>query len=52
MTPRELMKRLLVDHGIFIKDLSSKTNGGKYVRIAIRDKEDNDRLLEALKECF
>lgn len=52
MTPRELMKRLLIDHEIFIKDLSSKTNGGKYVRIAVRDTEDNDRLIEALKECF
>ncbi|MCQ2563552.1 MAG: aminotransferase class I/II-fold pyridoxal phosphate-dependent enzyme [Mogibacterium sp.] len=52
MTPRELMKRLLIDHEIFIKDLSSKTKGGKYVRIAVRDTEDNDRLIEALKECF
>ena len=52
VTPRQLMKRLLVDQGIFIKDLSSKTNGGKYVRIAVRDTEDNDRLLAALRECM
>jgi histidinol-phosphate/aromatic aminotransferase/cobyric acid decarboxylase-like protein/choline kinase len=44
----ELTKRLLVEHDIFIKDLSAKIKGGQYIRLAVRDKKDDDRLLEAL----
>ena len=36
-------------YGILIKDLTAKV-GDKYIRIAIRNKEDNDRLCAALKE--
>ena len=45
-----LLKKLLISYKIFIKELSSKTNGGNYLRIAIRDTEDNDRLLNALRK--
>ena len=48
-SPRELLKALLFKHQLLVKDLSSKT-GGKYLRIAVRNTEDNDILLEALKE--
>lgn len=44
----EIVKVLLVKHGLFIKDLSSKT-GGEYIRLAVRDYADNNRLLSALK---
>ena len=37
------------EHHILIKELSNKT-GGKYVRLAVRDTEDNDMLVAALKE--
>ena len=47
---RGLLKKLLISYRIFIKELSSKTNGGNYLRIAIRDTEDNDRLLDALRK--
>ena len=47
--PKELLKALLFKHQLLIKDLSSKT-GGKYVRIAVRNTEDNDMLVAALKE--
>ena len=47
--PKELMKALLFKHQILIKDLVSKT-GGKYLRLAVRNAEDNDQLLAALKE--
>ena len=40
--------RLLKDN-ILIKDLSGKIDNGKqYIRIAIRDREDNEKLQRAL----
>ena len=47
--PKELLKALLFKHQILIKDLVAKT-GGKYLRLAVRNAEDNDQLLAALKE--
>ena len=47
--PKELLKALLFKHQILIKDLVAKT-GGKYLRLAVRNAEDNDQLLDALKE--
>jgi histidinol-phosphate/aromatic aminotransferase/cobyric acid decarboxylase-like protein len=44
-----LTKELFVRHSILIKDLSKKMKNGEYVRIAIRNEEDNDRLTNALK---
>lgn len=46
----ELTKKLLVKHNLLIKDLSAKINEGQYVRFAVRNTADNDRLLLALKE--
>lgn len=47
---KELTEKLLVDHNILIKDLSEKLKGKRqYVRIAVRKKEENERLLEALR---
>jgi histidinol-phosphate/aromatic aminotransferase/cobyric acid decarboxylase-like protein len=48
--PRALTKRLLVRHDLLIKDLSGKTGGGRYLRLAIRNTADNDRLLKVLRE--
>lgn len=45
-----LTENLLVKHNLFIKDLSSKIKTGQYVRIAIRDREDNEKMLLALKQ--
>lgn len=52
ITSKGLTKVLLHKHNIFIKDLSSKINRGKkqFVRIAVRDLEDNAKLIEALKK--
>ena len=44
----ELTKVLLSKHNILIKDLYKKTGGKNYIRIAVRNSEDNDRLLDAL----
>lgn len=48
-TPRELAVRLLKQHHILIKDCSAKCHGN-YIRLAVRNTEDNDRLLNALRE--
>ncbi|MBQ9518429.1 MAG: aminotransferase class I/II-fold pyridoxal phosphate-dependent enzyme, partial [Firmicutes bacterium] len=42
------VKTLLDKHDIFIKDLSDKLGGRPFVRIAIRNREDNDKLINAL----
>ena len=44
----ELTKKLLLNHNLFVKDLSGKTNG-EFLRIAIRNKVDNNKLVAALK---
>lgn len=47
----ELTKKLLINHNILIKDLTGKSAIGtrQYVRIAIRDENDNDKLVQAIK---
>ncbi len=49
---RGLVKKLLIKHNILIKDLSAKIkkDGRQFVRIAIRNCEDNEKLICALKE--
>jgi histidinol-phosphate/aromatic aminotransferase/cobyric acid decarboxylase-like protein len=49
-TAGELTERLLASHNIFIKDLTGKKGipGGGFIRIAIRNKEDNDFFIKAL----
>ncbi len=48
---RSLTNVLLERFNILIKDLSKKV-GDKYIRVAIRSREDNDRLLMAMKDIF
>lgn len=56
MSSHELTLRLLTDFNILIKDCSSKkgfgTDGRQYVRIAIRDRHDNSKLVSALKQLL
>ena len=49
---KELAVRLLTDHDILIKDCSGKSafSRGSYIRLAVRDRRDNHKLTEALKE--
>ena len=52
MNSTNLAVRLLEDYNIFIKDLKGK-NGFEekdYIRLAIRDEEDNNELIKALYE--
>ena len=47
--PKELLKTLLVKYDILIKELTTKTNGRNYLRLAIRNQLDNDKLVAAMK---
>ena len=46
---RDRLPLLLVNRCILVKDLSPKLGGQQYLRLAVRDTRDNDRLLEALR---
>lgn len=54
ISSEKLAIQLLEKYNIFIKDLSSKKGfeNGNYIRLAVRDKEDNDYLIKALKEIL
>lgn len=49
---RDLANILIDEYDILIKDLSTKTgfDGKQYIRVAIKDKKENDILINALKE--
>lgn len=49
ISPKDLLKRLLIKYNLLIKELTTKTNGRNYLRLAIRDTEDNNTLIRALK---
>lgn len=50
ISPKELLKKLLTRHSILIKELTTKTNGRNYLRLAVRNTEDNDKMIEAMTE--
>lgn len=51
---KELAVRLLADHNILIKDCSGKAafSRSNYIRLAIRDRKDNHKLVEALTTIY
>ena len=49
LSARAITRDLLVNRCILVKDLSPKLGGQQYLRLAVRDTRDNDRLLEALR---
>lgn len=52
MTAAELTRVLIVRHNILIKNLFSKVSrdNKQYIRLAIRDRQDNDMLVAALRK--
>ena len=50
ISPKELLKKLLIKHNLLIKELTTKTNGRNYLRLAVRNTAENDLLINALKE--
>ena len=51
ITATQLAVALLAKHDILIKDCSTKAafRGRNFIRLAVRNREDNHRLVEALK---
>ena len=47
---KKLLKTLLAQYQLLIKDLTDKTGGKEYIRLAVRCKEDNDMLINALRK--
>lgn len=54
LTAVKLAVLLLVKYDIFIKDLSSKMHDGdrQFIRVSIRNRQDNEILVKALKEVL
>ena len=50
ISAEELTNTLLAKQNILIKDLSTKLNGKQYIRIAIKNTIENDKLIDALKK--
>jgi histidinol-phosphate/aromatic aminotransferase/cobyric acid decarboxylase-like protein len=51
-TAKTLVLRMLKEHNILMRDCSGKGgfDGKQYMRIAVRNHEDNTKLIEALKK--
>lgn len=49
ISPQDLLQRLLVHHKLLIKELTTKTNGRNYLRLAVRNTVENDILLKAMQ---
>lgn len=51
MSAKELTRRMIVNHSILIKNLFSMINHkhGQFIRLAIKGREENDKLIKALK---
>ena len=52
INPKELLKTLLIRFNLLIKELTTKTNGRNYLRLAVRNTEDNDTLISAMKSVL
>ena len=51
---KEITKILLFQYGLLVKDLTPKLKktGREFLRIAVRNTEDNDKLINALKQAM
>ncbi len=50
LSSKATTRELLTEKGIFVKDLAGKLGGKQYLRIAVRNSEDNDMLISALEQ--
>lgn len=49
ISAKELLKILLIKHNILVKELTAKTSGRNFLRLAVRNKADNNVLISALR---
>lgn len=49
VTSKDFTKTMLLKYNLFVKDLSGKMKEGQYIRVAIRNELDNNKLLKAIK---
>ena len=54
MTAADVTRMLIVQHNILVKNLFAKVNrsGRQYIRLAVRNPEENDKLILALKKIL
>ena len=54
ISAEELTRKLIVNYEILIKNLSPKMDqdGREYIRLAVKTTEENDLLVQALKELL
>lgn len=54
MSAKHVTKQLLLEHNLFVKDLSGKVQRDQrqFLRIAVRNEEDNDKLVCGLKKVL
>ena len=50
LSSKATTRELLIKKGIFVKDLAGKLGGKQYLRIAVRNSDDNDMLISALEQ--
>lgn len=50
LSSKATTRELLTEKRIFVKDLAGKLGGKQYLRIAVRNSEDNDMLISALEQ--
>lgn len=51
-SPKDLLRKLLINYNLLVKDLSAKTNGRNYLRFAIRSEEENNTLISAMNNIL
>ena len=49
ISPKDLLKRLLIKYNLLIKELTTKTNGRNYLRLAVRNTDDNNVLINSIR---
>lgn len=54
LSSKDLATKLVVNYDILIKNLSNKEGfeNKSYIRVAVKNQEDNDKLINALKDIF
>ena len=52
ITASDLAKKLLSEQDVLVRDLTNKVNRTDLIRIAIRSREENERIVEGMKRAM